>query len=68
MEILKRCMKNKKFVFSIFVLVPLIFIVLFGPMLAPNDPLAMNTANALPRSSSRNPVGTDEIGLGSGPR
>ena len=62
MEILKRCMKNKKFVFSIFVLVPLIFIVLFGPMLAPNDPLAMNTANALAHSSSRYPFGTDEFG------
>ena len=55
-------MKNKKFVFSIVVLVPLVFVILFGPQLAPNDPLTMNTSSALAPSSSQYPLGTDEYG------
>lgn len=62
MDILKRCMKNKKFVFSIIVLVPLIFIVLFGAAIAPNDPIAMDTTHTLSLSSAKYPMGTDEYG------
>lgn len=62
MDFLKRSMKNKKFVFSIFVLVPLVFVILFGPQLAPNDPLTMNTSMALAHSSAQYPLGTDEYG------
>lgn len=62
MDFLKRSMKNKKFVFSIVVLVPLVFVVLFGPQIAPNDPLTMNTSMALASSSAQYPLGTDEYG------
>lgn len=62
MDFLKRSMKNKKFVFSIVVLVPLVFVILFGPQIAPNDPLTMNTSLALAPSSAQYPLGTDEYG------
>ncbi|WP_283609324.1 ABC transporter permease [Faecalispora anaeroviscerum] len=62
MGFLKRSMKNKKFVFSMVVLVPLVFVILFGPQLAPNDPLTMNTSLALAPSSAQYPLGTDEYG------
>ena len=62
MDLLKRCFKNKKFVFSLFVLVPLAFVLLLGPQLAPHDPLSMDTANALAPASALYPLGTDEFG------
>ncbi|MFT8343330.1 MAG: ABC transporter permease [Clostridium beijerinckii] len=62
MKGLKRCFENKKFVFSVIILAPLIFIMLFGNFITPNDPLEMNTANAFLKSCAKYPMGTDEYG------
>lgn len=62
MELLKRCMQNKKFVFSAVILLPVILIAIFGPSLAPHDPIAINTANTFAASSAQYPFGTDEFG------
>ena len=62
MNTLECCFKNKKFVFSLVVLLLILFIMLFGSMLAPNDPLEMNTRNIFAASSLEFPLGTDEYG------
>lgn len=62
MNVLKNLIKNKKFIVSMLVLIPVLFIVLFGPMIAPHDPLEMNTTNQFALSSSQYPLGTDEFG------
>lgn len=62
MENLKRCIQNKKFVFAVLILLPMIFIAAFGPAIAPNDPLEMHTSNILAPMSSVFPMGTDEYG------
>lgn len=62
MNTLKRCFKNKKFVFSALILTPIILMILLGPALAPHDPLEINTGNTLAASSTEYPMGTDEFG------
>ncbi len=62
MNTLKACMKNRKFVFSIVVLVPILLVALFGSFIAPNDPLVMDTSHTFAASSARFPLGTDEFG------
>jgi peptide/nickel transport system permease protein len=62
MDILKRCLQNQKFVFSVAILAPVMLIALLGPLLAPHDPIAMNTANKFAPSSLQYPFGTDEFG------
>jgi peptide/nickel transport system permease protein len=62
MDTMKQCMKNKKFVFSAVILVPVLFIAVFGPMLVPNDPIAINPSIAFASASSQYPFGTDEFG------
>jgi len=59
---MKQCMKNKKFVFSAVILIPVLFIAVFGPMLVPNDPIAINPSIAFASASSQYPFGTDEFG------
>lgn len=59
---LKRCLQNKKFVLGLLILLPMIFIAAFGPMIAPNDPLAMHTADTFAAASAKFPMGTDEYG------
>ena len=62
MDFMKRCLKNPKFVFSLVVLAVIVFVMLFGPILAPHDPLEMNTSNTFAQSSREFPLGTDEYG------
>lgn len=62
MTTLRRCFTNKKFVFSMVILVPILFATLFGPMFAPHDPLVLNTGNRFAVSSFSYPMGTDEYG------
>lgn len=62
MKILKSFMKSKKFMFSMVILIPIILMVIFGPIIAPNDPIEMNAANTFAPSSSQYPLGTDEFG------
>ena len=46
--------------FSLFILI--VFLGIFGPAIAPYDPLASNTANALKPPSWAHPFGTDNLG------
>ena len=46
--------------FSLFVLI--VFLGIFGPVIAPYDPLASNTAHALKPPSWTHPFGTDNLG------
>ncbi|MCI1953268.1 MAG: ABC transporter permease [Clostridiales bacterium] len=62
MNTIKRCFRNKKFVFSLIILLPMIFIALFGSSIAPHDPLEMHTTNTLAAASAQFPMGTDEYG------
>ncbi|MBV7276222.1 ABC transporter permease subunit [Clostridium sp. PL3] len=54
--------KNKLFTFLCMIALLLILICVFVPYIAPNDPLKTNMANSLQGSSSRYPLGTDNLG------
>lgn len=55
-------LEDRKFVISMIILIPLLFVVIFGNRIIPNDPLEMNTTMILQGSSLRFPLGTDEFG------
>jgi peptide/nickel transport system permease protein len=59
---LKRCLSNKKFTLSAAIIMPIILIALVGPLIAPHDPIEMNTRNRFAGSSLDFPMGTDEYG------
>lgn len=44
------------------ILVPMLLIMVFGPLIAPHDPLEMHTSNTFASSSAEFPFGTDEYG------
>ncbi|WP_411683210.1 nickel transporter permease [Clostridium thailandense] len=54
--------KNKLFTFLCMIALLLILICVFVPYIAPNDPLKTNMANSLQGSSSKFPLGTDNLG------
>ena len=62
MKMIKSCLQNKKFLVGLIILLPILFIVAFGPMMAPNNPLAMHTSSPLAVPSAAYPLGTDEYG------
>ena len=62
MNLLQQFFGNKKFVFSVMVLLPLIVIALFGPLIIRHDPLEMNTKRVLEPPSTDFLLGTDEYG------
>jgi len=62
MKMLAQCLKNKKFVFSAIVLIPILLMIFLGPVIAPHDPLEMDTSHTLAGSSPAYPMGTDEYG------
>jgi|SRR5699024_5337413 len=59
---LKNLFKNKMFIFSLFILIPMFIISIIGPLLAPYDPLVQDSANTLQPSSGEHILGTDEYG------
>ncbi len=62
MNTFQQLLKNKKFVASIVVLVPLVLVTLLVPVLVRHDPLEINTQNILALPSSEYLLGTDEYG------
>ena len=58
----KKCFRNKMFVFSFVVLVPIVAIALFGPWIAPHDPLKIRPDLTLRPSMPGYWLGTDEFG------
>jgi peptide/nickel transport system permease protein len=62
MKVLKQCMRNPKFVLSAVVLIPLLFMALFGSFFISHDPLEIEYMNTLAMPSAEYPMGTDEYG------
>lgn len=61
-EAFKKCFSSRKFTAAFVILAPLIFVVIFGNLLAPNDPYTLDTAHMLAPASAKYPLGTDEYG------
>ncbi len=59
---MNKFISNKKFIFSLLILIPLFLVVVFGKYIVPNDPLVMDTGNPLKNPSMQYPLGTDEYG------
>src|SRR5699024_12546505 len=59
---LKKLFKNKVFIFSICILIPMFIIAIIGPLLALYDPLKQDASNTLQSSSLSHLFGTDEYG------
>lgn len=62
MNVLKQCIRNKKFLLSAIILVPLLFVALFGNFLISHDPLEIHYTRTLEAPSAEYPMGTDEYG------
>ena len=62
MNVLKQCIRNKKFLLSAVILVPLLFVALFGNILISHDPLEIHYTQTLDAPSAEYPMGTDEYG------
>ena len=62
MNVLKQCIRNKKFLLSAVILVPLLFVALFGNFLISHDPLEIHYTQTLVAPSAEYPMGTDEYG------
>ena len=62
MNVLKQCIRNKKFLLSAVILVPLLFVALFGNFLISHDPLEIHYTQTLDVPSAEYPMGTDEYG------
>ena len=62
MNVLKQCIRNKKFLLSAIILVPLLFVALFGNFLISHDPLEIHYTQTLEAPSAEYPMGTDEYG------
>ncbi len=62
MSVFKQCLRNKKFLISIVILVPLLFVALFGSLMISHDPLEIIATQTLQLPSAEYPMGTDEYG------
>lgn len=62
MSVFKQCLRNKKFLISIVILVPLLFVALFGSLMISHDPLEIIATQTLQPPSAEYPMGTDEYG------
>lgn len=58
----KKLVRNKMFIISFIMLFPVVTLALFGSVLAPQDPLKIDSMNVLQSSSSQHFLGTDEYG------
>lgn len=59
---LKRFFRNRTFLVSFIILLPVLIVALIGPLIIPHDPLAINQNAVLKGSLSGYPLGTDEYG------
>ncbi len=57
-----KCKLSPSMAFGIVLAATLIIAALIAPLIAPNDPLAVNMARALEGSSAKYPLGTDQLG------
>lgn len=62
MSVWKQCIRNKKFLLSAVILVPLLLVALFGNLLISHDPLEIISTQTLQPPSAEYPMGTDEYG------
>jgi peptide/nickel transport system permease protein len=62
MAMFNKCLNNKTFVISLIFLIPIIFIAIFGPWLAPRDPFELHSNLTLRAFAPGFPLGTDEFG------
>ncbi len=62
MSVFKQCLRNKKFLLSAVILVPLLFVALFGGLMISHDPLEIIATQTLQPPSAEYPMGTDEYG------
>lgn len=59
---LKKFFKNKTFVISFLILLPMVVISVIGPLIIPHDPLEIHSDKVLQKSLPGYPLGTDEFG------
>lgn len=59
---LKKCLRNRTFVISVIVLLPILVIAAVGPWIVPHDPLEINPNLVLKSALPDHPFGTDEFG------
>lgn len=59
---LKKFLKNKTFLLSFVILLPIIVISVIGPWIIPHDPLKLHPDKVLQKSLPGYPLGTDEFG------
>ncbi|MCD8011255.1 MAG: ABC transporter permease [Lachnospiraceae bacterium] len=62
MSVFKQCLRNKKFILSAIILIPLLFIAVFGNFIISHDPLEIHSTQTLEAPSAEYPMGTDEYG------
>ncbi|MFP4589437.1 MAG: ABC transporter permease [Candidatus Bipolaricaulota bacterium] len=62
MEGFRRILSNKGSALGLFLLVFLLFLVVFGPLIAPHSPYKQSLRNSLQPPSSKYWLGTDEVG------
>lgn len=58
----RRILKNKQALLGFVIIILLLLVTLFAPLLAPNDPEAVNIVDKFKPSCSEYPLGTDELG------
>lgn len=59
---LKRFLRNKMFVVSSIILIPILIVAAIGPWIIPHDPLEIDPNNVLKPALPDYPLGTDEFG------
>ncbi|PYI56370.1 ABC transporter permease [Paenibacillus flagellatus] len=59
---LRKFVRNKTFVFSVIVLLPILIVAAIGPWIVPHDPLELHPENVLKPALPGHPLGTDEFG------
>ncbi|WP_213997104.1 ABC transporter permease [Tepidanaerobacter syntrophicus] len=59
---LKKCLENKTFIFSLAILIPFLLVAIFGPFIITHDPYEIDASNTLKPPSKNHILGTDEFG------
>lgn len=59
---IRKTLRNPQAVLGLLMITAVFFVVLFAPMLAPNDPTKVNILKILAKPDAEYPLGTDELG------